>query len=218
MRECESNHMTVFWNYIYGFPGETDDDYRSVIEQMPALVHLQPPVTSLRIVMERYNPYFERPELGFPRRAPAAFYRNVYDLPTEELTDLAYYFDCDDAGIGDDVVKELELALGRWQRAYPHSTLVVQEQNGDLMIDDDRVGWPRRRHRLRGWKSVAYRALSRRRSIEGVQSQLGLEGHQVESAHLADWLQQLRAEGLVFIDDTYWIALATTMVPVKAPA
>jgi ribosomal peptide maturation radical SAM protein 1 len=101
IRDSEDHHITVRWNYLYGFPGEEAADYRSVIEQMPALVHLLPPTGASRIALERFSPYFERPELGFERRRPVPFYRYVYDLPDAELVDLAYFFDCDDRGISD---------------------------------------------------------------------------------------------------------------------
>ncbi|MFY0580668.1 radical SAM protein [Cystobacter fuscus] len=65
LRDCEAAGLTVSWNYLYGFPGEQPEDYESLIEQMPALVHLQPPSGATRIALERFSPNFERPSLGF---------------------------------------------------------------------------------------------------------------------------------------------------------
>ncbi|GFJ93641.1 hypothetical protein Prum_072830 [Phytohabitans rumicis] len=81
LRDCEDHQLTVSWNYLYGFPGECDDNYLAIIAQIPALVHLQPPGSATRIALERFSPYFEQPALGFPERTPAKLYDHVYDLP-----------------------------------------------------------------------------------------------------------------------------------------
>ena len=70
LRDASSLGITVMWNYLYGFPGESDADYLQVIDQMPALHHLPPMDGADRIALERFSPYFDRPELGFPKRSP----------------------------------------------------------------------------------------------------------------------------------------------------
>jgi ribosomal peptide maturation radical SAM protein 1 len=103
MRDCEELRVTTPWNYLYGFPGETDDDYWSIIEQMPNLYHLQPPGNTTRIALERFSPYHRDTDLGFAIRKPAAFYQHVYDLPASELMDVVFIFDSEAAGIRGDV-------------------------------------------------------------------------------------------------------------------
>jgi ribosomal peptide maturation radical SAM protein 1 len=215
LRDCEDNHVTCEWNYLYGFPGERPEDYLNVIDQIPALVHLQPPSYSQRIILERYSPYFERPELGFARREPAAFYRDIYDLPESELADLVYFFDCDDAGIGEDVAADLMAALRRWRRDYPHSSLVAEDDAAEILITDHRAGWPGARHRLTGWRADAYRGLRRRRTVNGLCSHLGELGHDVGAAAVEAWLRDALRDGLVFVDDSAWVTLATARVPQK---
>jgi ribosomal peptide maturation radical SAM protein 1 len=215
LHAIEENHMTVFWNYLYGFPGERDEDYQIVLDQLPALVHLQPPSGAARIVMERYSPHFEQPELGFVRREPAAFYRQAYELPDSELFDLAYYFDSDPAGIGDDLGAALDKAVDRWIQDYPSSTLTVTETRTNLVIEDRRRGWAERRHVLSGWHAVAYRALGRPRTANGVRATLEEAGHVIAPDIVEGWLRECLRDGLVFTDDRRWIALATRTVPVK---
>ncbi|MGN9912115.1 RiPP maturation radical SAM C-methyltransferase [Phytohabitans sp. LJ34] len=215
LRDCENNHVTCEWNYLYGFPGELPEDYWSVIDQMPALVHLQPPSYSDRIIMERFSPYFERPELGFTRREPAKFCRHIYDLPEAELADLVYFFDCDDAGITAEVAQALTEAIERWQRGYPHSALVADDQGAEILVADRRVGWPPVEHRLTGWHADAYRALNGRRTVKGLVTHLSERGHSVERDVVGTWLQGCLTAGLVFHDGDAWVSLATTDVPQK---
>src|SRR5260370_1218420 len=90
LRDAETVGMNMNWNYLYGFPGETDADYTAVLDQFPALHHLIPPTNPTRVQVERFSPYFDRPELGFGPPRPAAHYRFIYDLPETELADLVY--------------------------------------------------------------------------------------------------------------------------------
>lgn len=81
------------WNYLFGFPDETEEDYDSVIDQLPAIHHLAPPNGVTRVAIERFSPYFNRPELGFGDLRPAAHYAVIHDLSESELRDMAYVFD-----------------------------------------------------------------------------------------------------------------------------
>ena len=213
LRDCEDNHLTVAWNYLYGFPGERAEDYRNVIEQMDALVHLCPPNSVTRIALERFSPYFERPELGFARRKPADLYRHTYDLPEAELVDLAYHFECDHAGISEDVAAELSAKLDRWQQDYPYSFLIADDQGDRIVIDDRRRGRPQARHELTGWHAEAYRALSRPRSVTALRARLAEQGHDVDAPALETWLATALQQGLVFSDGSGYVALATRGAP-----
>jgi ribosomal peptide maturation radical SAM protein 1 len=141
MRDNEDHHLTVKWNYLYGFPGEQPADYLSVIEQMPALTHLQPPMDACRIALERFSPYFDRPELGFGRRSPAEFYRYVYDLPDGELMDLAYFFDTDNHGINGEAFGPVALRVPCRTRARGRSG------RGDGLAGGLRTRWSGLRRR-----------------------------------------------------------------------
>ena len=84
LRDCEDHGLTAGWNYLYGFPGERPEDYWAVIDQLPALVHLQPPSGATPLMLERYSPYFERPELGFPgaSRSPSIGTSTICPTPS----------------------------------------------------------------------------------------------------------------------------------------
>lgn len=71
--------INVAWNLLYGFPGETVEDYRRQNELICCVVHLQPPSGIGRIWMERFSPiFFDR--LAFPTRyvRPHASYGFIY--------------------------------------------------------------------------------------------------------------------------------------------
>ncbi|MDG4824883.1 RiPP maturation radical SAM C-methyltransferase [Asanoa sp. WMMD1127] len=213
LRDSEDNSITVRWNYLYGFPGEAESDYLPVIGQIPALVHLQPPSGATRIALERFSPYFERPELGFPRREPAEFYRFSYDLPDSELHDLAYFFECDDQGIGGEVERRLSDGIEWWRDNYPTSALLRVDGDDALTIKDRRAGWPQRDHTLTGVARIAYDALRRPRTAAALGRHLREQGHDADL--VPEWLAAWQADGLVFLDGATFVALALRNLPVK---
>jgi len=216
LREAETHHVTVLWNYLYGFPGEDAEDYWSIIDQIPALVHLQPPGSVGRIALERFSPYFERPELGFADRTPLRFYRYVYDLPPDELADLAYFFESRHHGISGDVEKALIDAVDQWKQAYVTSSLYLSVGPDEaLRIHDHREGWPRRIHTLTGWQRDGYEGLQRGRTVRSLHTYLAQRGHDLGIDELTGWLSSLVREGLVFVDADRYVALATKDVAVR---
>ncbi|MEU7050866.1 RiPP maturation radical SAM C-methyltransferase [Streptomyces eurythermus] len=216
MRDCETYGLTVSWNYLYGFPGELDADYLPVIEQMPALVHLQPPGGASRIALERFSPNFDRLELGFADRQPSVIYDHVYDLSRPELADLVYLFDTPAQGIGGSVENLLLDSIEAWQRDYPASTLhIVEDTPERLVIRDARRGRPRLEHVLGDWQAVGYRLLNRGRNAAALARALAGEGRTVSAQTVTDWLARLRQDGLVFQDQTEYVALATADLPIR---
>jgi len=211
LRDCEDCDMTVDWNYLYGFPGEREEDYISVLDQMPALVHLQPPYGHARIQLERYSPYFDDPALGFVRRRPSPLYNHVYDLPSGELGELAYQFWSEPQGIQGATLERLAQAVRTWKSGYSSSWLTCHaEADGALVVKDRRAGWDPRDIRIpSGPPADLYTALRHPRTPQALREMAG-------DADLAQrWCRQWRAEGLIFEDGGRLVALATQRANLK---
>jgi ribosomal peptide maturation radical SAM protein 1 len=134
LRDAASAGLAPYWNYLYGFPGETPEDYMPLIEQFPAMHHLTPLGALTRIAIERFSPYFGRPELGFGELAPAASYRRIYDLPDTELMDLAYIFSAPQQGIDESVADQLRAAVDEWQREHLRSRLSHLDLGEEIVL------------------------------------------------------------------------------------
>lgn len=216
LRDCDDYGLTVQWNYLCGFPEERDEDYRSVIEQIPALVHLQPPENVGRIVLERFSPHFEQPVFGFADRAPSSIYEHVYDLPKNELTDLVYLFDAPQQGIGGEVEDRLYRAVTEWTDNHASSALVITaDDEKHLCIADRRHGWPARDHVLEGLRAAVYRLTERVRTARAVHRMLVEQGWQADETEVRDAAEELRELGLVYRDEDHYVALATRDLPVR---
>ncbi|BCJ66707.1 RiPP maturation radical SAM C-methyltransferase [Polymorphospora rubra] len=204
LRDAETSGITIAWNYLYGFPGETDDDYLSVIAQMPALHHLCPADGSTRIAIERFSPFFVKPELGFTDLRPAAQYRLIYDLPESELMDLAYLFDVPPQGIDEETAGRLERAVTEWQHEYAHSRLTHHDLGEEIVLVS------RRRHfdwhvlRLTDPTEVAaFRQLDQPHTVAALARRLGSPEPAV-----AALLRRWRELGIVFEDAGQFIQIA----------
>jgi ribosomal peptide maturation radical SAM protein 1 len=86
--------IETHWNILFGFPGETVEDYADQQLLARQMVHLQPPGGFLRIGLERFSPYFENPD-EFPVRGgpavPEPGYAHTYPKSVD-LGRAAYHF------------------------------------------------------------------------------------------------------------------------------
>ncbi|MGO4648172.1 RiPP maturation radical SAM C-methyltransferase [Nocardia sp. 2YAB30] len=211
LRDLETEGITVGWNWLYGFPGEREDDYRRIIEQIPALVHLQPPGGTGRIFLERFSPNFDDPAIGFTERAPAERYHAVYDLDQQVLADLVYEFDTPDQGITEEQVAPLDAAIAVWQARYSESSLLRSEIDGVLIIRDRRFGWAGNDYVFTDPKErETWAELEHGRTIPALHRNLASAGFDWDEVELEEWLAVQLANGLVFTEGARWLGLATT--------
>jgi magnesium-protoporphyrin IX monomethyl ester (oxidative) cyclase len=120
LRNCRELGVGLVWSILYGFPGEPRDAYDAVAKMVPLLEHLQPPVGCGRIRLDRFSPNFERAaEIGFHNVTPMPAYGAIYDVPDEDLADLAYFFEGDapDAAREQDLVS-LKAASAGWRARW----------------------------------------------------------------------------------------------------
>jgi ribosomal peptide maturation radical SAM protein 1 len=114
-------HVTVLWNILLGFPGETNEDYQRQLDLIPSLLHLQPPEATGKFWLQRFSPYFTRPhEYGIHVTGPGMAYEYVYDSRQVDLKKIAYDFEyeLDNWPIDPHLYQELVAAIEGWQRMH----------------------------------------------------------------------------------------------------
>jgi ribosomal peptide maturation radical SAM protein 1 len=210
LRDAQSVGLSVNWNYLYGFPGETDTDYDTVIAQMPALHHLEPNFGTSRIAVERFAPYFQRPELGFAELRPDRQYAMIYDLPEAELFDFAYVFDAPKRGISEATEKRLAAATATWLDAYPASTLSHCDLGESIVLVSGREHFDWRVLELTDPLEVAaFRLIEQPRTVRYLARELTATGHAGASEQaVAALLDQWRKLGIVYHDHDSYIHVA----------
>lgn len=92
LRSCRTLGIDSIWNIIYGFPGETAEDYAALPALMPALEHLTAPRYCVPIVIDRFSPHHRDPVgLGIGSYAPYEGFTALFP-PGAPVMDLAYHF------------------------------------------------------------------------------------------------------------------------------
>jgi ribosomal peptide maturation radical SAM protein 1 len=214
LRDAEMVGLTVSWNYLYGFPGETDEDYDTMVCQFPALHHLQPPHGAGRLQVERFSPYFNQPELGFDKIRPHAQYALVYDLPETELLDLAYVFDAADRGIDETAVTRLKAAISEWMDSHHGSRLTQCDLGDEIILVSRRASFDWSVLRLcEPLEVAAFRLLDEPRTpvtLIRTLAEQNIPGTCADA--VTTLLTQWRALGLTFEDDSRIIHVASQAV------
>ena len=122
----EEYHIRPNWHLLFGFPGETEKDFAGMEIIIPWVHHLHPPSNRLnRIEMHRFSPNFDFADrLGFRNVRPIEHYNYSYDLPKEELVNIAYNFDYE-LDISDAIyarVASLNKFVSDWRERYENSS------------------------------------------------------------------------------------------------
>ncbi|MFE7114578.1 RiPP maturation radical SAM C-methyltransferase [Streptomyces sp. NPDC057654] len=209
LRDAETVGMNLNWNYLYGFPGESDDDYDAICDQAPALHHLTPPFNATRIKVERFSPYFDRPELGFHELRPAAHYRHIYDLPESELADMVYLFDSRDLGISASCLDRLKRAVGGWKDAYVHCRLTHCDLGDRIVLVDTRPGFAWRLLDLTDpLEMTVFRLLDMPHSPAALLHKAASRHEDATEVRIGELLDRWRHLGLVFTDGGQYIHVA----------
>lgn len=143
LKWCRQHGLRVTWNLIYGFPGESPQEYARMASVVPSLAHLEPPSMG-SLQMYRFSPYHDRPEEhGLRLGGPLPHYALLYDLDEQELGNLAQAFEYSHADERDpeSYVDPLRQEVLRWQEEAKRNrgALTYRRGPGFLVITDTRT-------------------------------------------------------------------------------
>jgi ribosomal peptide maturation radical SAM protein 1 len=214
LRWAQYYGIHVDWNLLWGFPGETEQDYASQAAVIPHLRHLQPPGIADRIWLERFSPIFTEPDtFRLRRRAPERSYQYVYP-DSVDLERVAYFFEYElNEGLPDSAYTALRLAADDWSSAWqgasppvlkywpaPHFVQVYDErlpgQEGSYILEDTLADLYLACVNRPTTAAAVHRSLNLRLSAEGIQ----------------EVFEEFQRRGLMFLDGQFVLALAVPAV------
>ncbi|MDQ2836280.1 MAG: RiPP maturation radical SAM C-methyltransferase [Actinomycetota bacterium] len=210
LRDAATVGIAMYWNYLYGFPGESVVNYEQILAQLPSLYHLMPPTGASRIALERFSPYYDRPELGFAgeRRAADHYYVN-YDLADAELLDLAYVFETEARGIDAALADRLLAALDRWQAYADQCSLVYLDHGEQIELFDNRPDFHWQHLVIGEPVEVAlFRLLAQPHTVPGLLRKLHLADDEPSAVLVHDAMARWLALGITFTDNGYHVLVA----------
>jgi ribosomal peptide maturation radical SAM protein 1 len=168
LRWCREDGVRVAWNLLWGLPGESDSWYGEIANLIPLLHHLQPPRIVLRMRYDRYSVYHTRARDYGLTLQPMKYMELSYPLPSQELSDLAYYFEA----VGENGAKREPLAarpgvvalykaVAEWKRCFWRGlppVLSISDDGQALCCLDTRDCAPARKVVLTGIERDTYLA------------------------------------------------------------
>jgi ribosomal peptide maturation radical SAM protein 1 len=213
LKWCAEYGIRVFWNLLYGIPGEPVAEYERMAEVMPSLTHLMPPQL-VPLWVARFSPYFERPaEFGLEILGPAAHYRVVYPVDTEALHDLAHVFEHRhvDGRDPERYVQAVRAIVEDWTRdqATGYRSLRYRRGFDFLRISDRRPNLPARDYTLREVEARIYLACADGRTPTAAHAAVsGAARAGVSVEDVRELLDELVTRRLVYEEDGHYLSLA----------
>jgi ribosomal peptide maturation radical SAM protein 1 len=206
--------IDVAWNILWGFPGETKQDYIDQQAVMPHLVHLQPPGTTGRIWMERFSPLFTESETFRARfRTPERSYRYVYPDGVD-LHRVAYFFEYElEDALPDSAYDGVRLAADEWSGAWEADdkpVLTYWSAPDFIQIHDGRHEGSQGTYTFHGPLANIYLACSDRpTSATAVRDKLRAD---VPVESIREAFDEFQRRGLMFLDGSLALSLALPAV------
>jgi len=88
------NRIVIHYNFLFGFPADQLDDYDQMVEQVPLLYHLTPPISRSEVMVTRFAPLQVSPErFGTD---PHLTHHDCYDVLFSDRFRRRYGFELDD--------------------------------------------------------------------------------------------------------------------------
>lgn len=144
LRWCEEFGILPTYNIIVNNPGELVEDYTMMQQLIPYVRHLTPPGSISRMMLQRFSPYFERPErYGISAIRPAQQDMDMYGLSATHVRRIAYAFDYRHEDQSNDdlrkAVAEFSALARRWQNTFVWKRLSFVKGPGFVRIYDKRT-------------------------------------------------------------------------------
>jgi len=205
--------VEVLWNMLFGFPGETLEDYAKQVELIRLIPHLPPPDGAFRISLERFSPnYTQAPEMGFDNLRPLEAYSYIYPKEVDKRR-IAYFFEYDPRGtLPPSAYVPLQNEIGRWQGKWRNGTkpyLTYEAQGGQLTVFDGREPGMPQVHPFDALAARVYEVCSSTdHSFSAIAAHLREEYPESDGEMVRDILNTFCTLGLMFEEDGHYLSLA----------
>jgi ribosomal peptide maturation radical SAM protein 1 len=148
LKWCAYYGINNLYNLLWGFAGETAEDYALQARLIPLLRHLQPPYAIARARPDRGSPMHTDPErLQIVKLRHAACYPYLYPKDRFRLDRVSYFFEHETRNLPPaEAYDALHAAVLDWQHSWKADTrpaLRYRKSWDTLIVDDLRNGAPR---------------------------------------------------------------------------
>ncbi len=222
LKWCHEYGITAEWNILYGFPGETREDYQKMLELLRSIRFLRPPTACGPVRLDRFSPYFNTPAaFGLTNVRPLSAYQFLYHFSSESLSRIAYYFDYDYCADVDPrgYAAEVIAYVNEWQQwPEPGVLISVRSDRENLRLIDTRTNAPRPALHLSGLECEAYEYCDEMHTCLDVTRHLRslFAAQTIAESQVKSFLDSLVENNLMVTDGKYYLSLAIRRNPVRS--
>jgi ribosomal peptide maturation radical SAM protein 1 len=217
--------IDILYNLLFGFPDDEEADYAPMLERIPRLYHLAPPVSHSRVVVTRFAPLQTSPQryghADKPRhhRCYEILFSDAFLADTGmDLDDYCYYFDrwFPNSAQLREIYAQISIQAKHWKDQHrARDVYLAYERTGpDFVFEDTRYGTPER-------FSITGRSAEVYALCDGAAMTFGALADQVaarssdERAELQRELDGLDEKRLLWIEDDRIFGLGTPIERVQ---
>jgi len=196
LKWCQQFGVDPKWNLLYGFPGETPEDYEKLHETIDSINHLPPPVKCGSFRLDRFSPFFrDSSDYGLVDVRPFEIFRFIYPLPPERISNLVYFFqfEYENPAISPDMTGKLEEKVEMWRKNRGGKLEKTYKNHDEMILDDTRVNRVQAQMLLKGIQQDVYDYCDSRRRFSDILDHVhrGYSGGDVVSSWLPKFLDQM---------------------------
>jgi ribosomal peptide maturation radical SAM protein 1 len=218
LKWCYEFGIDPSWNVLYGFPGETPEDYGDTPRILRLLYHLRAPAALTPITFERFSPYhFEREKFSLTIR-PLPYYQFVFPESRVSMDKIAYYFSGKWEGCQGNPYEytlPVRQTVEEWQQHWRSKKLFFYYEKGPgfIMLYDNRPltanSTPAvKKTTLNELQSQAYLFCDENRSFKAIHEMVSSLRPGLQPEQTRTMLDQFVNAGLFFQEEDRYIALA----------
>ena len=219
LKWAKEYNVKAEWNLLYGFPGETREDYDEILQMLPAIKFFNPPCAVGPIRLDRFSPYFDSPEeFGLVNLRPMPTYYFLYPFEKESLMRIAYYYEFDyDSGTNPAAnARQVIEFVNHWQD-NPEKGCLYMFKNVDetLTLLDSRSNASTGELRLGKFERAVYEFCDEARSLANIVRFLREAFSEIffPESQIKRFLDSMTANRLMVTDGENYLSLA-----INAPA
>lgn len=218
LRFCREYGIEIAWNLLYGFPGETSEDYQETESVIGAIPHLKAPGVASPIRLDRFSPNYDQAEqFGLAQVKPFSMYASLYPFPPESVANLAYFFEYKYADGRDPnlYMKPVLSQVRRWQENHTGDLIKRYGDDPELMVEDTRIPGAPLHYPFNGMQREIYDFCDEIQSSAGIAEFAASRG--VEPCSVEPFLQQLVADRLMLREGNQYLSLAVNCGRHRSP-
>lgn len=141
LRNAACAGIYTTWFLLWGFPGETDSDNREILQILPLIRHLQPPMSYIPLGLMRHSQFIDHPQnFGITSIEPWPVFADIFPK-TAAIEKLAIYYAGEYSSGSEQsasLVGEIAHQVEYWKQNWKKENLALMNVLGTYAIIDTR--------------------------------------------------------------------------------